>query len=498
MLDRLSVNLANGNPGIVLSTIRVIIKFMDYLTNNDIIRNYCSKITQTLITLIGNSDHEFKYIVLKNINIIIQKRPLILSREIKIFFCSHNDPHYVKIEKLEVLLRLADDETIDPILMELKEYVTEVDIDFVRKCIRTFGRLAIKLEGSSDICVQALFDCLKTKVNYVIQEAIIVMRDIFRRYPNKYESILVELCKNLNSIDEPEAKSAMIWIIGEYIEIIGNANKLISTYLEGFKEETTDVQIQIMTSCIKLLVIRPAEGSPLVKQLFQIIEEINNPDIRDRGYFYWRMLSKNKDVASAIVSAHKPPISDMSYNLESNLLEKLVDGISSLSAVYQKEPEAFVKILRESKNQKWEDREDDEENVVADSTGGKMGTYQAQAQNTDYGSEDQTSDLLNSSNVPQKPVQSASNPVQMQQQPSTKPVQGGNNPFDEDDLLSGAGTSASQANRPQAASAVSNIKIPMSTVNFIYIRFLLKLLPAPKIREQESKSMVQSNEKAIM
>lgn len=152
----------------MLSTIRIIVKFMDYMTSNDVIRNYCSKVTQTLITLIGNSDHEFKYVVLKNINIIIQKRPLILNREIKIFFCSHNDPHYVKIEKLEVLLRLADDETIDPILMELKEYVTEVDIDFVRKCIRTFGRLAIKLEQSSDICVQALFECLKTKVGLAL------------------------------------------------------------------------------------------------------------------------------------------------------------------------------------------------------------------------------------------------------------------------------------------------------------------------------------------
>jgi vesicle coat complex subunit len=462
VLDRLSVNLSHGNPGIVLSTIRIIVKFMDYLLNNDVIRNYCSKVTQTLITMIGNSDHEFKYIVLKNINIIIQKRPLILSREIKIFFCSHNDPHYVKIEKLEVLLRLADDETIDPILMELKEYVTEVDIDFVRKCIRTFGRLAIKLEQSSDICVQALFECLKTKVmldhqvNYVIQEAIIVMRDIFRRYPNKYESILVELCKNLSSIDEPEAKSAMIWIIGEYIEIIANANKLLGTYLEGFKEETTDVQLQIMTSCIKLLIIRPQEGGPLVKSLFSIIEESDNPDLRDRGYFYWRMLGKNREVASNVVSAHKPPISDMSYNFESNLLEKLVDGISSLTAIYYKEPEAFVKILRESKNQKWEEQEEDGVEEVVDSTGGKMGTYLAQVQNNDYG-------MQNSKDAgPAGPVNLLGDDGPQKQTPpqQNRPTNQMSTPFDNDaDLLS---DSNSQAPQP----TFSNIKIPMSTVGY--------------------------------
>jgi hypothetical protein len=286
------------------------------------------------------------------------------------------------------------------------------------------------------------------------------MRDIFRRYPNKYESILAELCKNLSSIDEPEAKSAIIWIIGEYIEIIGNAYKLLATYLEGFKEETTDVQLQIMTSCIKLLIIRPQEGGPLVKQLFSIIEESDNPDLRDRGYFYWRMLGKNKEVASKVVSAHKPPITDMSYNFESNLLEKLVDGISSLSAIYYKEPEAFVKMLRESKNQKWEEQEEDGNDEVVDSTGGKMGTYQAQIQNNDYGQDGNQPQEgpAGGVNLLSEDGPTQARPIQAQQ-PQMKPSPQVSTPFDNDaDLLGDSGNSA-----PQPKS--NNIKIPMSTVS---------------------------------
>ena len=52
------------------------------------------------------------------------------------------------------------------------------------------------------------------QVNYVVQEAIIVIRDIFRRYPNQYESIIGTLCENLDTLDEPEAKASMIWIVG--------------------------------------------------------------------------------------------------------------------------------------------------------------------------------------------------------------------------------------------------------------------------------------------
>ena len=45
-----------------------------------------------------------------------------------------------------------------------------------------------------------------------------VIKDIFRKYPNKYESIIATLCENLDTLDEPEARASMIWIIGEYAE----------------------------------------------------------------------------------------------------------------------------------------------------------------------------------------------------------------------------------------------------------------------------------------
>ena len=34
----------------------------------------------------------------------------------------------------------------------------------------------------------------------------------------RYEIIISDLCENLDSLDEPDAKAAMIWIVGEYAE----------------------------------------------------------------------------------------------------------------------------------------------------------------------------------------------------------------------------------------------------------------------------------------
>lgn len=82
----------------------------------------------------------------------------ILKHEMKVFFVKYNDPIYVKLEKLDIMIRLASQGNIAQVLAELKEYATEVDVDFVRKSVRAIGRCAIKVEVSgpslaaTDIC----------------------------------------------------------------------------------------------------------------------------------------------------------------------------------------------------------------------------------------------------------------------------------------------------------------------------------------------------------
>ncbi len=68
------------------------------------------------------------------------------------------------------------------------------------------------------MCVHVLLDLIATKVSYVVQEAVVVIKDIFRKYPHNYEGIIPTLCSNLEELDEPEAKASLIWILGEYAE----------------------------------------------------------------------------------------------------------------------------------------------------------------------------------------------------------------------------------------------------------------------------------------
>ena len=117
------------------------------------------------------------------------------------------------------------------VLLELKEYATEVDVDFVRKAVRAIGRCAISIESAAERCTSVLLELIGTKVNYVVQEAIVVIKDIFRRYPNQYEGVIGTLCDSLDTLDEPEAKASMVWIIGEYAERIDNAEELLEAFV---------------------------------------------------------------------------------------------------------------------------------------------------------------------------------------------------------------------------------------------------------------------------
>jgi len=76
--------------------------------------------------------------------------------------------------------------------------------------------------------VQALHELIRTRISYVVQEVIIVVKDIFRQYPGKYENIIKDLCDNLKSLDNSDSRASMIWIIGEYGERIDNAVDLMT------------------------------------------------------------------------------------------------------------------------------------------------------------------------------------------------------------------------------------------------------------------------------
>ncbi|KUL84557.1 hypothetical protein ZTR_08736 [Talaromyces verruculosus] len=340
--ERVVPQFQHVNASVVLAAVKVVFLHMRYI-NSELAASYLKKMAPPLVTLVSSAP-EVQYVALRNIDLLLQKQPDILNKELRVFFCKYNDPPYVKFQKLEIMVRIANEKNVDQLLAELKEYALEVDMDFVRRAVRAIGQTAIKIESSSERCVNTLLDLINTKVNYVVQEAIVVIRDIFRKYPG-YENIIPTLCKCIDELDEPNARAALIWIVGEYAEKISNAGDILAGFVEGFNEEFTQTQLQILTAVVKLFLKRPEKAQGLVQKVLQAAtKENDNPDIRDRAYVYWRLLSNTTEpnAAKNVVLSQKPPITTTIQSLPPALLDQLLEEMSTLASVYHKPPEQFV------------------------------------------------------------------------------------------------------------------------------------------------------------
>lgn len=155
----------------------------------------------------------------------------------------------------------------------------------------------------------------------------VVAKDIFRKFPNKYESLIKDLCAKLTEYYEPEAKAAIIWIVGEYAEKITDAEKIVDNFADSFLEEPDRVKLQILTSAVKLFLKKPEEGEDVIQRILKLAtEEADNPDLRDRAYIYWRMLSTSPQNTKYVVLGDKPNIADDSYNTyDETLVSNLID-----------------------------------------------------------------------------------------------------------------------------------------------------------------------------
>ena len=113
---------------------------------------------------------------------------------------------------------------------------------------------------------------------------------------------------------------------------------------------------------MKLFLKKPEQSQGLVQKVLQAATaENDNPDIRDRAYVYWRLLSSDPQItkvssrsphptrsskltwhAQNVVLSEKPPITTTIQSLPPALLESLITDLSTLASVYHKSPETFL------------------------------------------------------------------------------------------------------------------------------------------------------------
>lgn len=142
--------MSHINPSVVFSACKVILKYLDFLDNGDLVRNLCKKLSPSLISLLSWNQSEVQYTILRNIGIIIQKFPVLFENNVKVFFCSFNNPYFLKYEKLDIMVKICDKNNNLQVINELGLYINEADPEFVRRSIKALGKIGLEFEKAGE------------------------------------------------------------------------------------------------------------------------------------------------------------------------------------------------------------------------------------------------------------------------------------------------------------------------------------------------------------
>lgn len=347
LIERLIPFLKHSNPAVVIGAFKCIFKYLGVAQKDPV--EIFTQIIPPFITLVTSAEPEIQYVVLRTLTLFVQKFPKIIAREIRVFFCKYNDPSYIKMEKLNVIVTICTPQTAQIVLDELSEYCNEVDVAFVRRSIDCIGQIAIKIEAAARRCVDILVDLVSGKADYAIEEAIIVFCDILRKFPGTFESVLTKVCAGFESIKEPRAKAAAIWILGEYCDLIENVDVLMDPYLDTFHDEQPQVQLQILSAIIKNYIYKPDETRDQLQFILnEATKDSNVPDVKNRAIVYWRVLSADPQVAKNVVIFGKQTVMHSGVNFDDQVLEELIDNMGTVSGVLHVVPSDFVSRARYS------------------------------------------------------------------------------------------------------------------------------------------------------
>ena len=346
LIDRLVPFLKHANSAVVIGAFKCIYNCMQVSKRPH--GEVLQAIIPPLITLVTSAEPEVQFVVLRTLSLFVMSNPGVLGKEIRVFFCKYNDPSYVKMEKLNIIVTIVSPVNVQLVLNEMEEYCNSVDVGFVRKTIQCIGQIALKCEFSARRCVGILVKMVESKAEYAVEEAIVVVTDLLRAFPGEFESVISKVCSNLEQIKETKAKAAAIWILGEYSHIIEKVDVLLDPYLDTFQDEAPEVQHQILIAMVKVYVRTPDDARDQLQfVLNEATKENVLPDVRNRAMIYWRFLSTTDlAVAKKAIIFEDKKVTPKANQFEQTVLEELIDNMGSVAGVLHIVPSDFVKKIK--------------------------------------------------------------------------------------------------------------------------------------------------------
>eukprot|EP00163_Fabomonas_tropica_P004369 TRINITY_DN1384_c0_g2_i1.p1 TRINITY_DN1384_c0_g2~~TRINITY_DN1384_c0_g2_i1.p1 ORF type:complete len:1061 (+),score=365.46 TRINITY_DN1384_c0_g2_i1:571-3753(+) len=242
-----------------------------------------TRIGKALTRLIRGS-REVEYVVLANITTMAVTRSDMFDPYVKDFFVTPSDSEHCRPLKLEILTLLAKESNIGQILKEFKEYVKSSDEEFVTATIQAIGRCASTVPEVAESCLHGLMGLLSSKQENVVAESVVVIKTLLQNNPAHHKSFVSQVVKILDKIRVPAARGSIVWMIGEYCELIPQvAPDTLRLLAKSFGEEDEFVKLQVLTMAAKVMLRNPTQTALLFQYVLDLAKYDQSYDVRDRA-----------------------------------------------------------------------------------------------------------------------------------------------------------------------------------------------------------------------
>uniref|UniRef100_A0A8C8W619 AP complex subunit beta n=1 Tax=Peromyscus maniculatus bairdii TaxID=230844 RepID=A0A8C8W619_PERMB len=295
ILNLLDSYLKSSSTGVVMGATKlflILAKRFPHVQTDVLVR-----VKGPLLAACSSESRELCFAALCHVRQVLHSLPGHFSSHYKKFFCSYSEPHYIKLQKVEVLCELVNDENVQQVLEELRGYCTDVSADFAQAAI--FAIVVVQ-----------------------------TFRDLVWLCPQCTEAVCQALPGCEENIQDSEGKQALIWLLGVHGEKISNAPYVLEDFVENVKSETFPaVKMELLTALMRLFLSRPAECQDMLGRLLHYcIEEEKDMAVRDRGLFYYRLLLVGIEKVEQILCS---PKSDPSLGLLEDQPERPVNSWAS-------------------------------------------------------------------------------------------------------------------------------------------------------------------------
>ena len=342
VLEVLDSGLNHTNSAVILATAKL---FLHYTSNYK--DQYQQVIRLTMgpwRTLLMGREPEVAYAALCNVQVLAQRHPEPFYAMMDDLFYRPDDPSYLKLSKIDVLVMLSHVGNAFEAAEEAFEYARDLDDDVARHAVRAISRIAVKV-GSVDGILDRLMLFLNHRRRVIVGETVVAFASALNTFPSAAEICVPSICRvSYDTLDSTESRSAFIWIMGQFGDIVQDAPYLLEDICQEFEGQESNVKLAMLTSAINLFCKRPPECLPLVKHVLNRALADTDYVLSEKASLYASLLETiGREGATSILQLPSFQGGQESFaDLSEEVQDKLFDEWNSLSVIYKAPAMTFV------------------------------------------------------------------------------------------------------------------------------------------------------------